>query len=943
MAKKSVREIQKRRGAEFVKNSTYMNGNKSLNDELQKHPEDRIKTMMKFENSILLRDSRSLMPFHETAGDEYNQESLAHVVTFNHILHELTGYSLSAYFLERIAKEAPEDAKDETEMIDAYIKDSLGVSVFSSPHTFCPNFPEEVMKKDDAELYFNAAAYYAFGTYGLQIKGIGVNNAMKEAGRIEEEAKRNPLLELYKTKEKRIDLLIDRADIGQQYFLGCMKEALHGNLMSETQRNDFLEYAHALCKENAVPEVDFFKIVEGPYASKENEALITAWLHDNGYDDIVFKNNLCKDAKVILPVISDISLKNGAANGAQPRSYGKDKPIIRPESIRSVKSFDVRLNKADKVFIKRLMNKDEHLKENVAQNKTLWKKVMRNIDARKGPERVVNVFDDLAKNNFKDIKTPNAEIDAVLKEIKEIDAHPDHDYTDKRFEANHKLMNIAEDYPEAFLRRVVEIARVAIPSDTSLMSDLIPNDNYNYRAIRFATATAAMHTSPLLTRTIDNLVQKNKAKGSETRIARTKNGTLLIEKEAAKLSPEQKLAISHGLCDARQEKRFDFFNIKFYVESELQNIKAPQRQDVEVSNGSPYSRGSVIEPDEKKNLIMFGMHWGPYMREKGDTDIDIHAFAIKDMDALAKGKGILNRDVEEISFSNPRTDFAVHSSSYTSSNQGGDWAGAKEFVVVDKKKAKEAGFRYIAMNVNSYRSPLRDNPAKMVMMQREGNLSSEVRSEAKDGTQHPVFDGEIDEPSLLGAIGITASGKESCPLVYDLEKNKIVWLDMEIKGMAISKGAKEWSHDNSKDGGYIPSGDSKTLHNGACNKHTLQALALGYLNAVNSPAPSISELVDDIFFGQRYYNGTKTDNIREADVIFDTKPAPPWCYPLGAKVFAATDKHRMWYLLCTGEDVPEFEKEMQNERTEKAIDKTLSKMSDVLARELVEDDDDHMR
>ena len=28
------------------------------------------------------------------------------------------------------------------------------------------------MKKDDAELYFNAAIYYAFGTYGLQLNGV---------------------------------------------------------------------------------------------------------------------------------------------------------------------------------------------------------------------------------------------------------------------------------------------------------------------------------------------------------------------------------------------------------------------------------------------------------------------------------------------------------------------------------------------------------------------------------------------------------------------------------------------------------------------------------------------------------------------------------------------------------------------------------------------------
>ena len=37
-----------------------MNGSKSLNEELQKHPGDRTKTMVKFENSILLREVGSL-------------------------------------------------------------------------------------------------------------------------------------------------------------------------------------------------------------------------------------------------------------------------------------------------------------------------------------------------------------------------------------------------------------------------------------------------------------------------------------------------------------------------------------------------------------------------------------------------------------------------------------------------------------------------------------------------------------------------------------------------------------------------------------------------------------------------------------------------------------------------------------------------------------------
>lgn len=901
MPMKSVREIQRRRGAEFVAESSYFNGDKALNKQLTENPQDKKKTMVKYENDILLRESQSLMPLHKATEDEYNQESLAHVMTFNRILQEQTGRSLSAEFLMHIAKETPEEAKEETQMIDECVNERLGSSVFGNSHTFYPNFPEEVMKKDDAELLFNAAIYYSFGTYGLQLSGV--YDAMKESGIIEEETKRNPLLEFYKTSPKYIAL----KDIDQQGFFEYMKDTLHGNTMNNARREDFFAYAHALCKENAVPEVNFFKIVESPYSSKENEALITAWLHDHGYDDVVFKNNLCKDAKDILRVISDISLKNGAANGVQAGFYGKDKPIVRPENIRSAKSFDVRLNKQDKIFIKRLMEKDKHLMLNIAQDKDLWKKVMRNIDARKGPEKVVKAFDDFAKDNFGKIMTPNAEIDAVLKEIEKADKLPEIDENisayrarDYKSDAIKKLVEIALKAPGTYMRRAVEITKKALDKTAGTDADANPRaTNDDIGNLEWATKVAASYATPMVAQTVYNIVSKND--NSNNRITRTKDGVLLVERETEKLTDAQRKVLLDGINRGASYRSLS--DVKFYIDKKLYDIKAPQRQDVEASNGSPYSRGSVIEPDEKKTLIMFGVHWGPYQGEQGRTDIDLHIIAIKDMDELAKGRGAEN--TEDVGYYNPRTSFAVHSGDYTESDPNGDGTGAEEFVVIDKKKLKEAGFRYVVPHINSFNGPFRDNPTvKMVMMQREGNLSSfKVRSEAKNWTQHPVFNGEIYEPSLAQlSIGITAAGNDVYPLAYDLEENKMVWLDMEAKGLAISKGTKEWDTTQpdarNRLYSYGPSSDS------------LQTIGLGYLNAINSPAPSIGQLAEAVLINSPG-GGETVDDMSKADAIF--VPEPLESSPEGAKVFAATDKNIMWDLLCTGERVEELAEEVGKE------------------------------
>lgn len=902
MAMKSVREIQRRRGAEFVAESSYFNGDKALNKQLTENPQDKKKTMVKYENDILLRESQSLMPLHKATGDEYNQESLAHVMTFNRILQEQTGRSLSAEFLMHIAKETPEEAKEETQMIDECVNERLGSSVFGNSHTFYPNFPEEVMKKDDAELLFNAAIYYSFGTYGLQLSGV--YDAMKESGIIEEETKRNPLLEFYKTSPKYIAL----KDIDQQGFFEYMKDTLHGNTMNNARREDFFAYAHALCKENAVPEVDFFKIVEGEYSSKENEALTAAWLHDHGYDDVVFKNNLCKDAKDILRVISDISLKNGAANGVQAGFYGKDKPIVRPENIRSAKSFDVRLNKQDKIFIKRLMEKDKHLMLNIARDKDLWKKVMRNIDARKGPEKVVKAFDDLAKDNFGKIMTPNAEIDAVLKEIEKADKLPEIDENisayrarDYKSDAIKKLVQIALKAPGTYMRRAVEITKKALDKTARTDADANPRaTDDDIGNLEWATEVAASYATPMVAQTVYNIVSKND--NSNNRIARTKDGVLLVERETEKLTDAQRDVLLDSIRRGAPIRHLS--DVKFYIDKKLYDIKAPQRQDVEASNGSPYSRGSVINVDEKKNLIMFGVHWGPYQGEQGRTDIDLHIIAVKDMDALARGK---DGDTEDVGFYNLKTNFAVHSGDYTESDPSGDGTGAEEFVVVDKKKLKEAGFRYVVPHINSYNGPFRDNPTvKMVMMQREGSLSSFKlsRNESKDGPQHPVFNGEIYEPSLAQlSIGITATGKDVYPLAYDLEENKMVWLDMEAKGLAISNGTKEWNTQQLDARGR--------LFNYGPGSDRLQTIGLGYLNAKNSPAPSIGQLAEAVLINSPG-GGEKVDDMEKADVIF--VPEPLESSPEGAKVFAATDKNLMWDFLCTGEKVHEFEKQIEKER-----------------------------
>lgn len=503
----------------------------------------------------------------------------------------------------------------------------------------------------------------------------------------------------------------------------------------------------------------------------------------------------------------------------------------------------------------------------------------------------------LQKNDFGLAETKNAALEKIINSLSKAETK------DEMKSALENLDDkIAGGSSGLIMRRAVEITKKAARSE---LSDDVRE--YVNNRLTDIIARAAGHVPPIVSETVKNIAEKN---DFQDRIARTKNGVILIERETENLTEDQRKILINGIKEGLKDAHDYLFPTaaKVYIDPALDKIKAPQRADAEASNGSPYSRGSVIDGDKNKTLIMFGVHWNTYKGE--DSDIDIHAIAIKDLKALAKGD---MKDVSDVGFFQPKTSFAVHSGDYTESDPNGDGSGAEEFIVVDKEALKKAGYRYLGVHVHDYNGVFRGNDTiKMVMMQREGSLSNfNVGKEAKS-THHPVFNGEIYEPSLASvSIGLTGTKKSEFPLIYDAEKDNFIWLDMEARGLAVSDGTREWGKDGEDEKNHIsnPSFDGYGL-----DTSTSQSLALCALQVMNNPSPTIGQMARD--YVECYPHGkTLVSSIEDADLAFvkdNLETAPE-----GTVVVPATDKGRVWDVLCSGEEA------RKEEERQEAIEDTL--------------------
>lgn len=136
----------------------------------------------------------------------------------------------------------------------------------------------------------------------------------------------------------------------------------------------------------------------------------------------------------------------------------------------------------------------------------------------------------------------------------------------------------------------------------------------------------------------------------------------------------------------------------------------------------------------------------------GRVDIDLSAL-------------LINADLtrtNQVGYYNLRDYGITHSGDFTSAPNG-----ASEFIDVEVDKVLAAGYRYVAMTLNSYTGQNFNEIPEVVagVMARPDGMSGDVY---EPGTVSTAFD-------------VNYEGKMTTPLVFDLLEKKMVWLDLATK------------------------------------------------------------------------------------------------------------------------------------------------------------------
>ena len=120
--------------------------------------------------------------------------------------------------------------------------------------------------------------------------------------------------------------------------------------------------------------------------------------------------------------------------------------------------------------------------------------------------------------------------------------------------------------------------------------------------------------------------------------------------------------------------------------------------------------------------------------------------------------------VSDISYINLRNGYSVHSGDYVDAPRSA--GGASEFIDIDIAKALENKARYAVVQVYGYTETYFSKLENMYMGWME-------RSDLNSG--------EVYEPStVVNKINLSTETDCSLPLVFDLEKKEIVWMDLGL-------------------------------------------------------------------------------------------------------------------------------------------------------------------
>lgn len=770
-------------------------------------------------SSILFNNTQKFYVPEKTYED-YDNSML--VLSANRNLNSY-GYTLSNNMIEKLSKYSDEDITSVYKDLISCIKQYIGDD-YNKIELFYPNFPEEVMEKSDEELYLNSLLYYIFSqTDDERMKNIAliIRDAVTE-----DKKDRLPLIEKFPRKLKVINAAKEH-DLSE-----LISDKIHAPKgMNDEDVNAFITY---ICYEKSADNIKNVLSPDKKFESKENLVKTALVMHKLDADNEMSK--LLTDAKDVVrfaAALSNIHFKE--LNENAPAVNNIELAVKKTYSNKTGK-VQFKLNKNEQRFIKNMLNNCKNLYYDIWKDEAIFKRLMNRIDAKRGPERVVKAFDNLASGNKTDEKgRPVISIPRQFEEA--VNALITAENTKDYYDIYNNLEKLAGNYPGYFNSQYIHFLDVAGKADKAIVfidiSYLIKHCGNvpvqdllkTYNALELRTQTDK-----------DVRVFKNKAQ----KILVAENKPLSLTKDQIRTA---KLHIKETLLAATKDtKKLG----AVYIDPELENKKIPLRDLRNASPGNIIPPYSVIPCMKEKNLLAAAIYWKNHTDENGRSvrsDIDLGvSFYDKDRNLI-----------DTVNYCDLRNEYAVHSGDYTDAPNG-----ATEMLLLDKELMKQNSIKYAVFNVRGFSVPFdKAEGLKFMFMEKEGCfnnvpkpdklLHAEIDKDSwyglePDKERKVIFMGKPFEPSQIEyPIKINAPATSATPCIYDVEENKIHWID-HTGLLNLCSNVQD------KDAQYMISGE----------------LEYAYNNAI----PNMKQLFE--IWGNSC--GEITDDITKADTIFSVLP-----------------------------------------------------------------------
>lgn len=639
------------------------------------------------------------------------------------------GMTLDASAIRALSTQTVDEMARTWKEIDTILSDVTGAADFKG-ELFYPNFPEEVMAHNEAELYLNSLFYYSFSqTNSELVNAIAeeIRNAVSE-----DKKERLPLLEEF----PRELVIINKGTEDDLFKL--MDARMHSLNMSEHQLEELLAFSRAYRE-----KFDEMLGNDTKFQSKESKVKIAMILHEQGRDSEL--KYLLKDGVDVLRFAAMLSKNNGITyNNVELKPLNSFYPIA------------FKLKKDEKRLIRNLLNECKNLYSDVWRQEKIFKALINRLGTTEKdhcPERVIKAFDNLAKGRKLDengeiIHNPGRELPAAIDAVNHGDFKP--------------LSKIAKARPGEFLRSYISIVEKTNPEYRDHVIGLVKN----------CIDSDSIPMKNLLTIKGQIDIKEKELASDEPAVKVYKHHGKYFVQESKKTSlPVEDLhKMKEALLDTASSMVAGYQNLgKVYIDPALSNIKAPGRDMRSASGGSVLTPYSTIDMDKNKNIIILGVRWERLAKNPNDPHIDVDLSA-----HMYTGD---YRDKGYISYSRLKHTCGVHSGDYTSVGQSGS---STEAIFLDKSKLKANSIRYVVAEVHCYNiSSFKEaGNCKFVYEQKEGKMDNASINGGGRNDGRVTFMGEVFEPTQLeNCIMLNSSNSTTIPFVYDVEEDRIHWLD----------------------------------------------------------------------------------------------------------------------------------------------------------------------